>query len=47
MDGAIIVDTRVVERTDCWDGLCHMSHSGHTKVAKKVIEDLKFKKVSK
>jgi hypothetical protein len=24
-----------------------MSHSGHTKVAKKVIEDLKFKKVSK
>lgn len=47
MDGAIIVDTRVVERTDCWDGLCHMSPSGHAKVAKKVIEDLKFKKVSK
>lgn len=47
IDGATVIDTRVVDRTDCWDGLCHMSPSGHAKIAKKVIEDLKLKKVSK
>ena len=45
MEGAIVVDTRVVARTDCWDNLCHMAPSGHKKIASKVIKDLKFKKV--
>ena len=45
MEGAIVVDTRVVARTDCWDNLCHMAPSGHKKIASKVIKDLKLKKV--
>jgi lysophospholipase L1-like esterase len=47
MDGATVVDTRVVDKRDCWDELCHMAPSGHRKIASKVIKDLKLKKVSK
>lgn len=45
MEGAIVIDTRVVDRRDCWDNLCHMAPSGHRKIANKIIKDLKFKKV--
>lgn len=43
MEGAFVVDTRTVARTDCWDDLCHMRYSGHKKVTKKVIQACKFK----
>ena len=36
IQGATVVDTRVVPRQDCWDALCHMSPAGHAKVAKQV-----------
>lgn len=42
MEYAQVVDTRVVARTDCWDGLCHMNPKGHKKIADKVIKDLNF-----
>lgn len=42
MEWAQVVDTRVVVRTDCWDGLCHMNPNGHKKIAEKVIKDLSF-----
>jgi len=45
MEGAKVIDTRVVVRTDCWDGLCHMNPAGHRKVAEKVIKDLHFQKI--
>lgn len=45
MEGAKVIDTRVVARTDCWDGLCHMNPTGHKKVAEKVIKDLHFQKI--
>ena len=45
MDGAQVIDTRVVARTDCWDGLCHMAPSGHKKIAEKVIKDLAFQRI--
>lgn len=43
IQGATVIDTRVVSKTDCWDGLCHMSPSGHRKVAERVIETMNFK----
>jgi lysophospholipase L1-like esterase len=43
IEGATVVDTRVVPRQDCWDALCHMSPSGHAKIARKVIQDLRLK----
>jgi len=43
MEGATVVDTRVVDRRDCWDGLCHMNPEGHKKIAKAVIKQLRFK----
>ena len=43
--GATVFDTRVVERTDCWDALCHMAPSGHKKIADKIIQDGKFKTI--
>jgi lysophospholipase L1-like esterase len=43
VSGAIIVDTRVVDRLDCWDELCHMNPTGHKKVANQVIKTCKFK----
>jgi lysophospholipase L1-like esterase len=45
IEGAKVVDTRVVTRTDCWDGLCHMNPSGHKKVAEKVMKDLHFQEI--
>ena len=39
---AHVVDTRVIARTDCWDGLCHMNPTGHKKIAEKIISDLNF-----
>jgi hypothetical protein len=42
IEGAKVIDTRVVVRTDCWDGLCHMNPNGHKKIAIKVISDLNF-----
>lgn len=45
MEGAIVIDTRVVDRRDCWDNLCHMAPSGHKKIANKIIKDLKLKKI--
>lgn len=40
---AQVIDTRVVARTDCWDGLCHMNPKGHKKIAEKVIKDLNLR----
>ena len=40
---ARVIDTRVVSRSDCGDGLCHMDISGHKKMADCVISKLKFK----
>ena len=45
MEGAIVVDTRVVDKRDCWDDLCHMAPSGHKKIAEKIITDLNFQKI--
>lgn len=45
LEGARVIDTRVVARTDCWDGLCHMRKEGHKKIADKVIKDLAFQKI--
>ena len=45
MDGAQVIDTRVVDRLDCWDDLCHMAPSGHKKIANQVIEICKFKRL--
>jgi lysophospholipase L1-like esterase len=45
MEGVKVIDTRVVDRVDCWDGLCHMNPAGHKKVAEKVIKDLHFQKI--
>jgi len=42
--GAQVVDTRVVYRGDCGDGLCHMNYSGHRKTADAVILACKFKR---
>ena len=41
--GSMVVDTRVIERGDCWDNLCHMNPEGHRKVANQVIKVCKFK----
>jgi hypothetical protein len=41
---AKVVDTRVVYRADCGDGLCHMNYSGHRKTADAVILACKFKR---
>lgn len=43
IDGATVIDTRVVPKSDCWDGLCHMTPSGHRKIADCVIKKMKFK----
>jgi hypothetical protein len=40
----MVVDTRVIEREQCWDNLCHMNPEGHRKVAEKVILACKFRK---
>jgi len=45
VEGATVVDTRVVDRSDCGDGLCHMNKSGHKKIAEKIIKDLELQKI--
>lgn len=45
MEGAQVVDTRVVDRRDCWDDLCHMNPEGHRKIANQVIKVCNFKKL--
>jgi hypothetical protein len=45
--GAKVIKTHCISRTDCGDFLCHMTASGHRKMAAKVISELKFKKVTK
>jgi lysophospholipase L1-like esterase len=40
---AQVIDTRVIARTECWDGLCHMNPTGHKKIADKVIKDLNLR----
>jgi lysophospholipase L1-like esterase len=41
--GATVIMTHVVDRKDCWDGLCHMSPSGHKKIANHIIDKMNFK----
>jgi lysophospholipase L1-like esterase len=41
--GGMVVDTRVIERGQCWDNLCHMNPEGHRKTANQVIKVCKFK----
>jgi hypothetical protein len=43
--GATVVDTRVISRVDCGDGLCHMNQSGHKKIAEKIIKDLALQRI--
>lgn len=42
---AIVIKTHCISRTDCGDFLCHMTASGHRKMASCVIESLKLKKL--
>jgi hypothetical protein len=42
---ATVIKTHCISRTDCGDFLCHMTASGHRKMANKIIEELKFAKV--
>jgi len=44
LQGATVVDTRVVYRSDCGDELCHMNYSGHKKMSEAVILACKFKR---
>ena len=44
LQGAQVVDTRVVYRSDCGDELCHMNYSGHKKTCDAVILACKFKR---
>jgi hypothetical protein len=43
ISGAKVIKTHCISRTDCGDFLCHMTASGHKKMAIKVIKDLNFK----
>lgn len=43
--GAQVVKTHCISRTDCGDYLCHMTASGHKKMAEAVILACKFKKI--
>ena len=43
IEGADVIITYDVKRTDCWDGLCHMAQNGHKKIANTVIKKMKFK----
>lgn len=44
LQGATVVDTRVVYRSDCGDELCHMNYSGHRKMSEAVVLACKFKR---
>jgi hypothetical protein len=41
--GGKVINTRVITKSDCWDGLCHMTPSGHKKIGNCVIKEMKFK----
>jgi lysophospholipase L1-like esterase len=41
--GAKVIKTHCISRTDCGDFLCHMTASGHKKIANKVIKDLNLR----
>ena len=43
IQGAQILKTHCISRTDCGDFLCHMTASGHRKMAAAVIKGCKFK----
>jgi hypothetical protein len=43
--GAQVIKTHCISRTDCGDFLCHMTASGHRKMAEAVILGCKFKKI--
>jgi hypothetical protein len=43
ISGAKVIKTHCISRTDCGDFLCHMTASGHKKMAIKIIKDLNFK----
>ena len=43
IEGAPVIITHVVEKKDCWDGLCHMGPSGHRKIANHIIKKMRFK----
>jgi lysophospholipase L1-like esterase len=43
--GATVVKTHYISRTDCGDFLCHMSASGHRKMADSIIKTIKFKTI--
>jgi len=43
IEGALVIITHVVEKKDCWDGLCHMGPSGHRKIANHIIKKMRFK----
>jgi hypothetical protein len=43
--GAQVVKTHCISRTDCGDFLCHMTASGHKKMAEAVILACKFKRI--
>ena len=43
--GAQVVKTHCISRTDCGDFLCHMTASGHKKMAEAVIKGLALKKI--
>lgn len=43
--GAQVIKTHCISRTDCGDFLCHMTASGHRKMADAVIKACKFKRI--
>ena len=43
IQGAQVIKTHCISRTDCGDFLCHMTASGHRKMATAVITGCKFK----
>lgn len=43
--GATVVKTHYISRTDCGDFLCHMTASGHRKMADSIIRTMKFKPI--
>ena len=43
IEGATVIMTHVVDRKDCWDGLCHMSPSGHCKIVNHIIDRMNLK----
>jgi hypothetical protein len=45
IQGALVLKTHCISRTDCGDFLCHMTASGHKKMAQAVIQGCKFKKI--